>query len=56
MDDVKVYMFKHFDIEFCYECPFEYDYIYCKLDENVKHLTTSEDMHRPVNCPLKELI
>lgn len=53
----KVYVFKFFEIECCFDCPLFYDYISCEADcaGKVEKYTDTDDGKRPDNCPLKEL-
>lgn len=60
MAEQYVYSFMHYEIEHCYDCPLEYDYLYCQLDpftggKRSIELTDWDDGTRPANCPLSYL-
>lgn len=60
MVEQHVYSFMCDEIECCYDCPLDYDYIYCKLDPFTDgkltiELTDWDDGARPVNCPLDDI-
>lgn len=48
---MKTYQFEYEEISFCWNCPLNYDYIYCSLDTDIK-TGSLFDEKKPENCPL----